>query len=785
MDTVIKDIRFAIQLLLRRRIYATATVLTLALGIGLTTALISITDAAWLRPLPFPSPDRLVQVRLTIDDPGRPSDISTPSLADVRALRDASSVLEGIGQWTRWEDRLVLDDGQPERVKVLTMSEGYADLYGVPLALGRTFQAEDARPGAPRVAILGHAFWQRRFGGDPAVVGRALLVGNASATVVGVLPPVLHRTAQIWMPDTRAELAQHRDSGAEVYARLRQGVSLPDAERALGEVARTWPVTPRMPRVTGVRLEPLYDDAVASTRETMSAIVVSVLVLVALVCVNVAGLIFADGTARRQEFAIRASMGAGRGRLMRQLLTEAGVIGAIAFALGVLLAWWSLEALIAVLPLDLPPHAAPDLDARVLAMTAGSSLLAVAVITLWPAWQLTRASLSAVISGAAQVQLAPWPRSFGRGLIAIEVALAVILLTGGGLLIRSLDRLLSVDLGFQPDAIQTMEVMPLDPSPKVWAQYFPSALTAIRAVPGVAAAGAIDGMPLANGGMLIMAASPEGGGLMDDVTLTGVTPGYLEALGVNVLAGRTFTEQDRGQNVVVLDSTLAQRLFPQGDAIGKTVETDGVMTVIGVVSAIRDSPRSGGTTIYSWLTPHVMLPPTVVIRAQPGAHVSHDALRRAANSVGTRVLVERIRPGSELLNDNVAAPRNRTMLLSLLAGLGLLLTMIGTAGVTAYAVARRTQEVGIRMAFGATPRDVVRGITAEALRPIVVGLTLGLIGSYYATSVLSSFLFQTPAHDPITLLMVVALLTVATLLAAWLPARRAARVDPVVALRAL
>jgi putative ABC transport system permease protein len=470
------------------------------------------------------------------------------------------------------------------------------------------------------------------------------------------------------------------------------------------------------------------------------------------------------------------------------MLTEASVLGATAALLGLLLSWWSLDALVSVLPLELPPHAAPALNARVLGLSMTAAMATIVVVTLWPAWRLAAASLTEIMSGAARHTSSGWPRAFGRGLIAAEVALAVVLLTGGGLLIRSLDRLLSVDLGFQPDAFVTMEAVPLDQSPMVWQQYYPQLLERLRAVPGVASAGAIDGMPLGGGMFVVMAVDETPGAVKDPlegVVASGVSPGYLEALGVRLLEGRLFTEADRGRTVVVLDETAARLVSKDGTAVGLTVDALNPSTVIGVVSAIRQSPRhGGGARVYSALVPHAMLPPTVVIRAEPGVALSYADLRQAALSVGTRAVVERIRPGTELLDDTVATPRNRALLLGLLAGLGLLLTLIGTAGVTAYAVARRTQEVGVRMAFGATPRDVVAGITLEALRPIGTGVAVGLVASYFATSVLQSFLFQTPAHDPPTFAAVGALLATTSLIAAWLPARRAASVDPVQALRA-
>ncbi|MCR4373317.1 MAG: ADOP family duplicated permease [Acidobacteria bacterium] len=784
VETVVADVRHAWYRIRRRWGYATAAILTLALGIGLTTALISIVDAAWLRPLPFPDPEHLVQVELKVAETDGER-TSTPSLTDVRALREIRHVLDGIGHWHGWEERLVLDTGEPERVKVLKMSEDYADLYGVPPVLGRTFRIEDTRPGAPPVVVLGHAFWQQRFAGDRTVVGRTILLADAATTVVGVLPPTFHRDTHVWSPESDERLRNHRDGGGEVYARLRAGVALPEAERLLGAIAQAWPAEPDHPRITGVALRPLYDDAVAGTEDAVSTIAVSVLVLVALVCVNVSGLIFSDGADRRREFAVRASLGAGRGRLIRQMLTEAGVLGAMACVLGVLVAWWSLDGLRTLLPLDLPPHALPSINLRVLLGAVVASIVTVVAVSLWPAARLTRASLTETMSGATPRQAASWPRVFGRGIIAAEVALAVVLLTGGGLMLRSLDRLLSVDLGFQPASIVTIEAVPLDQSPAVWQQYFPQLLDRLRAVPGVAAAGAIEGMPLAGQGMVFLATGPSQPNAIHDAIMAGVTPGYLEALGVRLLEGRTFSVEDRGRSVVVLDETAARRLSPTGSAIGKSVSVRGPMTVIGVVSNVRDSPRArrADPTIYTWLVPHSIIPPVVVVRTAPGANVSVQELRKAALSAGTRAMVERIRPGSELLDENVAEPRHLTIVLGLLGGLGLCLTLVGTGGVTAYSVARRTQEVGIRMAFGASPQRVVTGITLEALRPILAGLALGLIASYYAATVLETFLFNTEVHDRPTFVTVAIVLGVATLIAAWLPARRAATVDPVQALR--
>jgi len=773
METVWQDVRFALHLMRRRRSYSVAAVLTLALGIGLTSALLSVVDAAWLRPLPFPDPDRIMTVVLTTDERGEENRMA-PSQTELRALRRAAHVVAAIGEWHGWEQRQILDTGEPERAKVLQMSEGYVEVYRVAPFLGRTFTEEDGRAGAPPVVLLGHNYWQRRFGGDPSIVGRTLQLEGTTTTVVGVLPPLFHRDVQAWQPRvTTREQADRRGSGADVYARLQPGISPRDAEAALrGLVPGT--------RIT---LTPLFGETIETTRQMVTTLSAAVGLLVLLVCVNVGGLTLASGAERRRELAVRASMGAGRARLVRQLLTEAGVLGVIASVIGLVAAWWSLDSLVAVLPMELPPHVVPSMNPLVVFGTMGAALVTTAAVSLWPAWRLTRSSLNELMAGAGRQPIVLWPRRAGPALVTSEVALAVVLLVGCGLLLRSLDRLLAVDLGFQPEAVQILEASPATNAKAVWADYYPALLERLRALPGVEAAGATDSPPLGDTGMVFSMVLHRGD--MVAVDAPSVTPGYFEAFGFRVLDGRTFSHDDRAGDMVVLNEAAARRLFPGERAVGQSLTVPRSRTVIGVVSNIRQSgPRVDVTeTIYSWLTPDPGMPPTVVIRAS-AAGPSTETLRQTALTVGPRALVERILPGTSLLSNTVARPRHRALLLGLLGALGLLLTLIGTAGVSAYAVSRRTQEIGVRMAFGADARSVVWTMMRDATWPVGIGLLLGLGASFYATRLVASFLFETTPTDPMTFAAAATLLATAALGAAWLPARKAARVDPVQALRA-
>ncbi len=773
IETVWQDIRFGLHLMKIRRAFSVAAVLTLALGIGLTSALLSVVDAAWLRPLPFAHPDRIMTVRLAFDE-GGDENTNAPSQTELRTLRRSDHLVAAIGEWHAWEQRQILDTGEPERAKVLQMSEGYPEVYGVIPVLGRTFTEEDGRAGAPPVVLLGHHYWHRRFGGEPSIVGRTLLLEGVATMVVGVLPPSFHRDAQMWQPRvTTREQADRRGSGADVHLRLQPGITRGDAEAALRDAIPG----------TRIKLTPVFAETIETTRQTVTTLAAAVGLLVLLVCVNVGGLMLASGAERRRELAVRASMGAGRARLVRQLLTEAGILGGLASVIGVVAAWWSLDGLVAVLPMERPPHVVPSMNPLVVVATMGAALATTFAVSIWPAWRLTRSSLSELMAGAGRRSVMPWSRRTGPALITIEVALAVVLLIGSGLLLRSLDRLLSVDLGFQPEAVQMLEASPATNAKAVWADYYPALLERLRALPGVEAAGATDSPPLGDTGMAFSMVPHRGD--MVSVDAPSVTPGYFEAFGFRVLEGRTFSVRDQSQPVVVINDAAARRLFPGERAVGQSLAFPTAMTVIGVVSNIRQSgPRVDVTeTIYSWLVPDSRMPPTVVIRAT-AAGPSIDSLRQAALSLGPRALVERILPGTALLSNTVARPRHRTLLLGLLGGLGFLLTLIGTAGVTAYAVSRRTREIGVRMAFGADTRSVVWTMMRDATWPVAVGLLLGIGASLYANRLVASFLFETTPTDPLTFAAVGTLLGVATIGAAWLPARKAARVDPVQALRA-
>jgi predicted permease len=535
-----------------------------------------------------------------------------------------------------------------------------------------------------------------------------------------------------------------------------------------------------------VELTSMYDDETSGASRAIAPLAGAVSLILLIACVNVAGLLLARGTIRGPELAIRASIGAGRARLVRQLLTESLILSSAGGLVGVMLAWASLDALVAIIPMSLPPNSPATLNLRVLGFAAAVSVLSSVVCGIVPAIRISGARMGTQLAVAGRRHGSALSRRGGQLLIAGEVALAVVLLAGAGLMIRSFARLTGVDLGFDPRTVLTMEVEPLDPAPAVLAQYYPALLDAIRTLPGLAAAGAVDYFPLYDASAVGFA---KGAG-KTNVSKSQILPGYFESLGLPVKMGRLPTDSDRtgAERVVLINEEAARVLFPGRTPVGRFLEMlgDEPRRIIGVVGNVRrggteKAPRPGVYLLFGQAPPHPM---RIVLRPRSSAVLSGDRLRKMAEAVGPKVLVGRIWSGTDRLGETVVKPRRRAQLLGLLGGLGMLLTLVGIFSMTAYAVARRTREIGVRMAFGAGPTDVVLAMVRDAAWPVFIGLSAGMAGAYFATRVIASFLFDTTPHDPATFAAVAVLMGGAALAAAWVPARRAAQVDPVIALRA-
>ena len=795
MGTLIQDLRYAVRQLRDNPTFAAVAILTLALGIGVSTALFSVIDAALLRPLPYDHPEQLVTVTLE-ERPatGEPSRLG-PSMADIRAWRTLSDTIAhaGMGRVTGFSP-LIVETGTPQRLIVGEASDGFLETYGVVPVLGRAISVDDTRAGAAKVALLGHAFWMQEFGGDRNVLGRTITIQNEPVTIVGVLPAGFYKQTDVWQPSQFSSASlEARGSGTPAIARLRAGVSLAQATRALDAVTRGGTTGTETPMPTRVILSSMYEDETFGFASTIRVLSMAVALIVVIACVNVAGLLLARGVTRDIEFAIRASIGASRTRLVRQLLTESLLLAVAGAILGVVLAYVSLDSLVALIPLSLPSNSPVAIDATALGFALGLSVVTAVIFGLIPALKLSRPptqiSTTLAAGGRSGVRLS---RRASQSLIAIEVAVALVLMTGSGLLLRSFVNLVTVDLGYDASKVLTLDVEPLEPTFAMRRQYYTGLADTLRQLPEVVAVGAISQLGLKGDGSYGSAIA-DTGAEVEGFQHT-VLPGYFQAMGIGPLAGRLLEDADlvRGEAIVVNQATA--REFFAGDAVGHTVRTPGksprVWRVVGIVANVKHGGPGDqvGPTIYVLPDPKAQpaseLALAMVIRLRDDRPMTRDRLEQAAESVSPRVLVGAATPADSIVREQVASPRHRMLLLTMFSVLGLLLTVVGISSVTAYAVSRRTREIGVRMAFGARPAQVIGIVVRDTVWPAALGIVAGLAGTYYATQTISAFLFEITPHDPATFIAAAVVLAAAAALAAWVPARRAALVDPVTALRA-
>ncbi len=795
MESITRDVIFALRMLRKHWGFTSVATLTLAIGIGASTALFSVIDAALLRPLPYNHPEELVGINVDEPQPAGKSFLLAPSLNDVRKWRTLSNVLAhiGMGRVTGFTP-LIVETTSAQRLVVATATEDFLETYGVTPIRGRSFQEADTRQGAPSVALLSHAFWQKEFGGDEHVIGRVIRIQDEPATIIGILPRGFYSETAVWQASRWSPMMiDRRGSGTPVIGRLRPGVTLEQAMKAMDDVLRPSDIGGQTPIKGRTVLTSMYADETSEFGSTLRTLSWAVGLIVVIACVNVAGLLLARGATRQTELAIRASIGAGRGRLMRQLLVESLVLAVAGAIVGVLLAYALLDSLVSLVPFSLPANAPPAINATVLAFAVGLTLVTALLFGLVPALALSRArqNITTLLGRASRGGGSPLSRRGGQWLIGVEVALALVLMVTSGLVVRSFAKLSAIDLGYDPSKVLTFEVEPVDQSAAVRNQFYPAFVDLVRHMPGVHAVGAIDQLALTGGGSYSFPLADTG--VQVEGSDRTVLPGYFEAMGIHPIAGRLLEDADRAAGEAIVINAASARKYFEDQAVGHTIRTQGKaprqFRIVGVVPVIRHGGPQGRREPEMYVLPNprvdapVTWPLALVISLQNGATLSRDQLSQAAQSLNPKIVIGRLRPATELVSQQIARPRHRMLLLSLLGGFGFVLTLVGIFSMTAYAVARRTREIGLRMAFGASAGDVVRAMVRDAAWPVVAGLLVGLLGAYYASRIVASFLFQTPPHDPVTLAWAVGLLGIAACVAAWIPARRAALVDPVAALR--
>jgi putative ABC transport system permease protein len=801
MGNLLQDLRYSLRTLSKQPSFTVTSALALALGIGGNTAIFSVMTAA-LRPLPFREPERLVWVRAASLRTGETiGSVSAPDFLDYRqqnrtldrlaALHTLSFTLSG--------------DGEPERITSARVSANFFETLGVEPVKGRAFLPEEEREGHNDVVVISHALWRRRFGGDPKVIGGTLTLNGRSVIVVGIMPPEFRfpREVELWTPlalDAKQVLVRrfHFLSGV---GRLRPGVTVEQAQADITSIARELERQhPDSNADYGLGLTPLATYAVGETRRTLSMLAVAVVFVLLIACVNVASLSLARMTTRAKEIAIRAALGAGRGRIMRQLLAESILLALIGGGLGLLLAFWGVKPLVALSPENIPHLQEVGVDTRVLGFTLFISLLSGLLFGVAPALSASRVDLNESLKEVGRSPAAgPSHRRLHGALVVTEVALSFVLLIGAGLLIRSFLLLSRVETGFSSEKVLTMQLAlsrVKHPEPQQRAAFFRQLIERVEALPGVQAAGTVSALPLSgqeqDTSFTIEGKPPTAlGGGEGNANNRVVSPGFFRALGIPLVKGRLFSAGDRlgAPNVALVSESFARHFFRDEDPIGKRLVIDmgepWAGEIVGVVGNVRYSSlaQEPYREIYTSIeqTPDSIT--SLVVRTTADPTNLTAAAKGAVQSLDKDVPVYNIKTMGQRISEAASQPRFRALLLGIFAGVALLLAAVGIYGVLAYSVSRRTHEIGIRMALGAQRGDVIRMVVGRALGLVLLGVAVGYGAAFALTRVISSFLFGVSATDLPTFVGISALLVSVAVLASYIPARRATKVDPIVALR--
>ncbi len=762
----------------------------------------SFVNAILLRPLPYPDPDRLVMVfENQVTNGWSKMGIGAPVLEE---WRKHSTVFEGLGAARSYGDFTLTGKDEPEILKGSSFSANVFSLLGIQPLLGRGFLPDEETFGNHHVVILSHELWQRRFGGNSNILNQSLILGGELHTVVGVMPPGTISPdgfRELWTPLAFKpyEINERHTHSFSVYARLKPGVTLAQARAEMDLIARRMAETDSQNRGWGAEVHPLHEIIVGNSRRLLLVLLGSVGLVLLIGCANIASLLLARSAARTREFSIRVALGAGRAALIRQLLTESCVLAAIGGGLGIVLAGFSLKALIRFTPPDLPRiiEGIP-LDPTTLVFTAVVTLATGVIFGLMPALQASNPALADGLAETARGTSAGFRRQSGRAaLVVCEVALSLILLVGAGLTIRSFGRLLAQNLGFVPEHLLTMTIgLPEQsyPDQAKRTRIFDPLLTSVQAIPGVESAAYAFGAPLTSVNtsrpVVIRDAPPPAPGESVSAGYAQVSSGYFATMKTPLVQGRVFTDRDQTNTapVAIVDEKFV-RNFKLGERVlGRRIDVgDGTQNaeIVGVVKDVKrtgmaDAPRGEVYRPYRQNCWGVL---TLVVRTQRDPATVTRAIRAELNRLDKDLPLANVSTMSQLVSANVAQRRLSVHLLSSFAAGALLLAALGLYGVLAYTVTQRTREIGIRVALGAQQRNVLTLVIGEGMRLAGLGIALGLVGAFALTRVLQRLLYEIEPTDPVTFVGVTALLGFVALLACWLPARRAAKVDPIEALR--
>jgi len=803
IESLWQDVRCGLRMLRKNAGFAMVAVLTLALGIGANTAIFSVIHAVLLSPLPYDHPDRITLVRESNPSKGfEQFSVSPPNYMD---WKNAAGAFEQMASMSRGQFSYT-GGAEPERLVGARVAASFFSVLGAQPELGRTFLPDDDVVGKASVVVLSHGLWTQHFGSDPQVIGKSLTLDGESYRVIGVMRNGFQfpRGVQLWLPSEFDERSlSPRARGAHyltVIARLKPGASIDQAQAEMVAISkRLEQLYPNTNTGWTSKVVALSEATVGNIRPTLLVLFGAVGFLLLIACANVANLLLARATARQREIAIRFSLGASRLRIARQLLTESILLSGIACALGLLLAEWAMRALRTLPPSTLPRAESIGLDLPVLGFAAGVAVLTALLFGFAPALQITRGAPSETLKEGGRTASAG-RHGVRSALVVLETTLALVLLVGSGLLFKSFVRLQTVDPGFESKNILTANIsLPKSKysTDAQTIQFFGQVLERMQAVPDVKEAAVASGNPMDGSNLSFVFATKQLQALAPaDQPSAGyyvVSPNYFHTLGIPLLVGRYFTQGDfaGSPRVAIISQAVAQRFFHDRSPIGQTIKI-GVgagdppwREIVGVVGDVKDDGlgEAATMTVYEPCTQQVWSSMSLFLRSDSDPSHLASVLRSQVMSVDKDQPVAEIATGEQLMSQAVAQPQLRTLLLSLFAGLALVLASLGIYGVMSNMVAQRTHEIGVRMALGAGQRSVLRLVLSNGMRLTLLGIALGTAGAFALTRLMKSFLFHVTPTDPATFLEVALFLFAVALLASYIPARRATRVDPVVALR--
>jgi putative ABC transport system permease protein len=805
MDQLFQDIRYSIRIMLKNPGFTIVALLTLGLGIGANSAIFSIVNGLLIRPLPFGNPEKIVTVwqDYTVRT-GREREWTSPNT--FFHWRDLNRVFDGISVIDSWLP--TLQGGEPEQLPGARVSYNIFSVLGVNPAIGRSFTSDEDKPNGPKVVILSDGLWKRRFAGDRNLIGKDILISAEKYTVVGVMPPQfefpLEPVAQIWSP-IQIDVANSCGDCITLrsIARLKTQVSLAQANSEMNLITRRLEAQfPEEYRDVGIVLVPLQELLTEDVRPAILLLLAAVGLVLLITCANVANLLLVRAANRKTEIAIRSALGAGRSRLMRQLITENLLLALAGGALGIFLGMLGLDLLIGLIPDDLPIIGIRNItiDGSVLVFTAAISLATGFIFGLIPLFQFNDPQLNESLKEGGRNRLGAAGTRIRSLFVIAEVAFAVMLLIGAGLLMKSFIQLINVNPGFKPSNILTMQLNLSErryPEREQVAAFYNQLLGRVKVLPGVISAGATSTLPLAGSytdtNFLIEGQAPDENTRENQpVWYQQISTEYLQTLGIRLLKGRYFSEQDdfNAQRVVIVAESFARLYFPGGNAIGKRLNFNDPQNpvwreIIGIASDVKQFGLNQETPIALYF-PHKQSPSrflTLAVRTSSDPLNLAGEIRSEVWSLDRDLAVSNIQTMEQVVGSTVSVPRLTLFLIGVFAAVAILLAAIGLYGVVSYSAAQRTNEIGIRMALGAERRDVMKMVVAQGMSLTIAGVAIGLFGAFALTRLINKMLFGVSATDPITFVLIAGLVTLVALIASCIPANRASKIDPVIALR--